>query len=106
MIADEAGVRGLVCLGYPFHPPGKPAGSRVKHLETLRTPALIVQGTRDTFGRPEEVEQYKLSKKIKIEWIEGGDHSLKANARSGRTEAENLAAAVAAVAEFVKVVMD
>ena len=106
MIADGAGVRGLVCLGYPFHPPGKPAGSRVKHLETLRTPALIVQGTRDTFGRPEEVEQYKLSKKIKIEWIEGGDHSLKANARSGRTEAENLAAAVAAVAEFVKVVMD
>ena len=106
MIADEAGVRGLVCLGYPFHPPGKPAGSRVKHLETLRTPALIVQGTRDPFGRPEEVEQYKLSKKIKIEWIEGGDHSLKANARSGRTEADNLAAAVAAVSEFVKVVMD
>jgi uncharacterized protein len=106
MIADEAGVRGLVCLGYPFHPPGKPVGSRVKHLETLRTPALIVQGTRDTFGRPEEVEHYKLSRKIKIHWIEGGDHSLKANARSGRTEAENLAAAVTAVAEFVKVVMD
>ncbi|HXZ88994.1 MAG TPA: alpha/beta fold hydrolase, partial [Candidatus Binataceae bacterium] len=48
MVADEAGARGLVCLGYPFHPPGQPARSRVKHLEALRTPALIVQGTRDT----------------------------------------------------------
>jgi uncharacterized protein len=102
MVADEAGVRGLVCLGYPFHPPGQPARSRVKHLEALRTPALIVQGTRDTFGQPEEVKHYKLSRQIRIEWIMDGDHSLKPRARSGRTEADSLAAAVAAVSEFVK----
>jgi uncharacterized protein len=102
MVADEAGARGLVCLGYPFHPPGQPSRLRVKHLESLRTPALIVQGTRDTFGQPEEVKHYKLSRQIRIEWIVDGDHSLKPRARSGRTEADNLAAAVAAVSEFVK----
>jgi uncharacterized protein len=52
MIADETGVRGLVCLGYPFHPPGKPEQTRTRHLEQLRTPALILQGTRDSFGKP------------------------------------------------------
>src|SRR6185436_4276622 len=58
MVADEAQVRGVVCFGYPFHPPGKPAQLRTAHLETLRTPALIVQGTRDEFGSREEVETY------------------------------------------------
>jgi predicted alpha/beta-hydrolase family hydrolase len=101
MVADECGVRGLVCLGYPFHPPGKPETTRTKHLEKLRTPALILQGTRDTFGKPEEVERYKLSRTIRMEWMEDGDHSFKPRAKSGRTEAENLDAAIAYVAEFI-----
>ena len=55
-IADEVGVRGLTCLGYPFHAPGKEATpARIAHLAALTTPALIVQGTRDPFGTPEEV---------------------------------------------------
>jgi predicted alpha/beta-hydrolase family hydrolase len=102
MVADEAGVRGLVCLGYPFHPPGRPERLRVKHLETLRTPALIVQGTRDQLGSREDVEKYKLSPSVRLAWIDDGDHSFKPRARSGRTEAQNLAAAVCAVSEFVK----
>jgi predicted alpha/beta-hydrolase family hydrolase len=102
MVADEAGVAGLVCFGYPFHPPGNPARTRVKHLENLRTPALIVQGTRDSFGHPDEVANYKLSKQIRIVWIEAGDHSLKPLARSGRTEAQNLAAAIAEVQRFIQ----
>ncbi|HYN19586.1 MAG TPA: alpha/beta family hydrolase, partial [Thermoanaerobaculia bacterium] len=65
MIADEAQVRGLVCLGYPFHPPGNPAKLRVSHLEPLRTPALIIQGTRDPFGTPEDVAGYSLSPAIR-----------------------------------------
>ena len=77
MVADEMGVRGLVCFGYPFHPPGKPDQLRTAHLETLRTPALILQGTRDPFGTREDVADYRLSKAIRIEWIEKGDHSLK-----------------------------
>lgn len=77
MVADEMGVRGLVCFGYPFHPPGKPEQLRTAHLEHLRTPALILQGTRDPFGTREDVAGYKLSRAIHVEWIEKGDHSLK-----------------------------
>jgi uncharacterized protein len=101
MVADEVGARGLVCLGYPFHPPGRPVGMRTKHLETLRTPAVVVQGTRDQFGQRKEVAGYQLSPRIRIVWIEDGDHSFKPRARSGRTEAQNLAEAIAAVNEFV-----
>ncbi len=54
MVADElhaaGSVAGLLCLGYPFHPPGRPEQLRTKHLQALATPALIVQGTRDPFG--------------------------------------------------------
>lgn len=77
MVADEMQVRGLICFGYPFHPPAKPLQLRVAHLEHLRTPALIVQGTRDTFGKPEEVAAYPLAPSIRVAWIEGGDHSLR-----------------------------
>lgn len=77
MVADEMHVRGLLCFGYPFHPPGKPEQLRVAHLEPLRTPALILQGTRDPFGTPEQVAAYALSPAIEVAWIEGGDHSLK-----------------------------
>jgi predicted alpha/beta-hydrolase family hydrolase len=101
MVADDARVLGVVCLGYPFHPPGKPEKTRTKHLENLRTPTLILQGTRDSFGLPEEISAYKLSTAIRIEWIEDGDHSFKPRARSGRTEADNVGAAIDLVAEFI-----
>jgi predicted alpha/beta-hydrolase family hydrolase len=101
MVADEAGVLGLVCLGYPFHPPKRPAQTRVKHLHALRTPAMILQGTRDSFGQPEEIAGYALSPAIRIEWLEDGDHSFKPRVRSGRTEAENLKRAIELVAGFI-----
>ena len=101
MLADEAKVLAVVCLGYPFHPPSKPEKTRTNHLENLQTPTLILQGTRDSFGLPEEIRTYKLSPAIKIEWIEDGDHSFKPRARSGRTEADNVGAAIALVAEFI-----
>lgn len=100
-VADEVGARGLVCLGYPFHPPGRPERLRTAHLRQLATPALIVQGTRDPFGTPEEVEGYDLSPAIRVVWLEDGDHSLKPRKKSGRTEAQNLDEAVAAVAAFL-----
>ena len=101
MVADEAGVLGLVCLGYPFHPPKRPEQTRVKHLRELRTPALILQGTRDSFGLPEEINGYVLSRAIRIEWLEDGDHSFKPRVRSGRTEAGNLKRAIELIAAFV-----
>jgi uncharacterized protein len=101
MVADEAGVLGLVCLGYPFHPPKRPAQTRVKHLRELRTPAMILQGTRDTFGLPEEIAGYALSRAIRIEWLEDGDHSFKPRVRSGQTEAGNLQKAIELVVGFI-----
>jgi uncharacterized protein len=81
MVADklfDAGrIAGLVCLGYPFHPPAKPDQLRTKHLVGMKTPALIVQGTRDEFGVPDEVNGYELSDKITVHWVEDGDHDLK-----------------------------
>jgi predicted alpha/beta-hydrolase family hydrolase len=81
MIADQLyasqHIAGLLCLGYPFHPIGKPDQLRTTHLAEMRTPTLIVQGTRDLFGTREEIVNYKLSKAIEIFWLEGGDHDLK-----------------------------
>jgi predicted alpha/beta-hydrolase family hydrolase len=101
MVADELGVAGLICLGYPFHPPGSPARLRTGHLEKLRTPTLIVQGTRDSFGLPEEVAKYKLSPKIRLAWIADGDHSFKPRARSGKTAEQNLIEAIELTKAFV-----
>ena len=101
MVADDVGARGLLCLGYPFHPPGRPEKLRTKHLETLATPALIVQGTRDQFGTAEDVAKYRLSPAIRMVWLADGDHSWKPRASSGRTEAENMADAIAAIRGFL-----
>lgn len=102
LVADEAGARGLVCLGYPFHPPAKPESLRTAHLKSLRTPTLIVQGTRDALGSRDEVAGYGLSPAVRLFWVEDGDHSFKPRASSGRTETQNLAAAVAEVLRFVE----
>ena len=101
MVADEAGARGLVCLGYPFHPPGRPTQLRTAHLADLTTPTLILQGERDAFGTREDVAGYTLSPSIRLVWIEAGDHSFKPPARSGLTEAGNLETAIAATADFL-----
>ena len=95
MVADELAVAGLLCLGYPFHPPGQATKLRTAHLETLKTRALIVQGTRDTFGTQEDVATVVLSPAIEVTWIAGGDHSFKPRER------ENLETAIAASVRFI-----
>lgn len=101
MVADELRVRGVVCLGYPFHPPGQPARIRTEHLASLTTPALIVQGTRDPFGTRDEVAGYQISPTIQVEWLEDGDHSFKPRKSSGFTERDHLARAIDRTAAFV-----
>ena len=95
MVADElhaAGkIAGLLCLGYPFHPPAKPQQLRTKHLADLKTPTLICQGTRDEFGTREEVPGYTLSPAIEVLWLEDGDHDLRPRkALSGFSAADHL----------------
>lgn len=106
MLADETGVRGLVCLGYPFHPPGKPERTRIDHLADLSTPALICQGERDPFGKRQEVEDYPLSRRIRLAWLADGDHGFKPRKSSGRDERGNWAEAVEAIMGFVHTLAD
>jgi predicted alpha/beta-hydrolase family hydrolase len=101
MVADEAGVDGVVCFGYPFHPPGKPEQLRTEHLRSIRTPLLVIQGTRDALGSREDVAALDLAPAIRFAWIEDGDHSLKPRARSGRTMKQNLEEAVERAAAFM-----
>ena len=103
LIADEADVTGLVCLGYPFHPVGKPQQLRIEHLKTIRTPTLLVQGERDPFGNRQEVEAYELSTQVRIHWLPDGDHSFKPRKVSGRTQEDNWREGVKKVAAFMGV---
>lgn len=102
LVADIAGVTGLVCLGYPFHPVGKPDKLRVEHLRTIKTPTLIIQGERDSFGTRDEMAKYKLSHKIKVKWMKDGDHSFTPRKSSGTTEEKNWLAAIDEIEKFVK----
>jgi predicted alpha/beta-hydrolase family hydrolase len=85
-------VRGLLLLGYPLHPPGRPEKPRVAHLPAIEIPILLVQGTRDTFGTREEVEPMfgALKARVDYEFIEGGDHSFAVPKSSGHSEADIL----------------
>ncbi|AGS24680.1 alpha/beta fold hydrolase [Rhizobium etli] len=89
---DRGKIAGLICLGYPFHPPGQPGKLRTGHLKRLKTPTLICQGTRDEFGTKDEVPGYDLSDRIEILWLEDGDHDLKPRKKiSGFAAADHLA---------------
>ena len=94
-------VQGCLCLGYPFHPPGKPETLRTEHLETMHSPCLILQGERDSFGRREEVEHYSLARSVELSWLPSGDHSLKPTKASGFSEADNLKAAIDCCQGFI-----
>ncbi|WP_115717890.1 alpha/beta fold hydrolase [Gallaecimonas mangrovi] len=93
-------VNGVMALGYPFHPPGKPDKLRLEPIENLSTPALILQGERDTFGARDEVASYGLG--VAVSFLPDGDHSFKPRKRSGYTEQGNLAQAAAAMLAFIK----
>lgn len=101
LLADELGADALVCLGYPFHPAGKPEKTRVEHLAELRTSTLILQGERDALGSREDVAGYRLSAAICLEWLVAADHDLKPLKRSGFTQAQHLLYCAGAIAAFL-----
>lgn len=74
-------IQGLLCLGFPFHAPGKPEKTRCGHLSRITCPTMICQGTRDKFGTREEVETYPLSPSITLRWLDDGDHDLRPRKR-------------------------
>jgi uncharacterized protein len=108
MIAQEAynagAVVGLVCLGYPFHPPNQPQTWRTTHLATLSCPTLIIQGERDPFGSRSEIETLPVGQTfppaVSITWIGDGDHDFGPRGGQGYTRKDNMIAAADAVAAF------
>jgi predicted alpha/beta-hydrolase family hydrolase len=101
MIADEHQVAGVICLGYPFHPPRKPKRVRFEHLKTIQTPTLICQGERDAKGLLEEIQQLELSNSVQLHWLEGGDNDFEPPKNSARTHEQNMREAVQASNDFI-----
>ena len=101
LVADELDAIGLMCLGYPFHPTGKPGRPRTEYLQSLRTTSVFVQGEPDPIGMPLEIENYDLSAVVRIHWIIDGNHDLNPRKKSGRTLEQNMAEAVAAITVFL-----
>ena len=101
-VADGMGASGLVFLGYPLHPPGKPDRLRADHLERIRVPMLFLQGTRDPFARPELLEKVVARlDRATLERVEGGDHSFRV--RGAKTDDREIGASLATVASpFVR----
>ena len=102
MVADDVGAAGVICLGYPFHPPGKPETLRTDHLQTLQTSALILQGERDPFGKRDEPAGYGLAPAVRIQWLPDGDHDLKPRKASGHSHAAHIATAADAAWAFMQ----
>jgi predicted alpha/beta-hydrolase family hydrolase len=101
MVAEDTGVAGAVCFGYPFHPPGKPEQLRTAHLESIATPVLILQGERDPFGTRADVATYALSPSVRVEWVTDGDHSLAPRRGAGVSAAQNVQHAAGTAVSFM-----
>lgn len=101
MLSENPMVKGIACLGFPFHPPGKVDKYKGEHLASLEKPCLILQGERDTFGSREECSSFQFSNQVKIEFIPDGDHSFKPRKSSGHTETSNITLAVEHLTQFI-----
>jgi predicted alpha/beta-hydrolase family hydrolase len=102
--ADAEGIAGLVLLGYPLHPPGRPEQLRTKHLPAIAVPMLIVQGERDTFGTPHELRPVLRALKAKAELfvVEAGDHSFKVPKSAGVAQAQVHARVLDEIARWLR----
>lgn len=89
-LSGEDNVKAIICLGFPFHPPGKQDKHRLAFLENVTVPCLIIQGTRDPFGKPEWVNQQSFNDGIEVQWIEGADHDFKTLKKQGLSQKETV----------------
>ena len=99
-----ADLQGVVLLGYPLHPPGKPEQPRVAHLPRITVPVLIVQGDRDAFGTPDEVRPAfaGLGTRATLHVVEGGDHSLRVPRSAGVSQQDVYNGVLDAIAVWVQ----
>src|SRR5437016_1079221 len=96
------GVRGLVFLGFPLHPPGRAGDQRAEHLAQVQVPMLFLQGTRDDFADLTLLKPLikRLGQRATLHLVEGGDHSFHVLKRSGRTDADVMGEIADAIAEW------
>ncbi|MGY0219035.1 alpha/beta family hydrolase [Endozoicomonadaceae bacterium StTr2] len=94
-------VAGVACLGYPFHPIGKPDKLRIEHLPDISVPTVICQGSRDPMGSREEVDGYDLPEQLNLCWLEDGNHDLKPRKASGFSHDQHIATAAETIAEYM-----
>ncbi|MFT5758187.1 MAG: putative alpha/beta-hydrolase family hydrolase [Alteromonadaceae bacterium] len=97
----QANIKGVVCLGYPFHPTKKPEKLRLEPLQETKKPILILQGDRDSLGNKMEIENYQISSLCQVTYFEDGDHDLKPRVKSGFTQQQHLKQAVDAISRFI-----
>ena len=102
MLLEESTALGCICMGYPFHPPSKPEKLRTEHLLSINKPVLILQGERDTFGKRDEIEKYKLSEQVQVNYLPDGDHSFKPRKASGYSLENNINQVIEHTATFIK----
>ncbi|PKF60506.1 alpha/beta hydrolase [Psychromonas sp. psych-6C06] len=95
-------IKGVACLGFPFHPAGKPQKLRTEHFDSVKSQQLIIQGTRDKLGSFEEVKDYHLPDDIKWAWLEDGDHDFKPRVKSGFTHEQHINTTIEHLAGFIK----
>jgi uncharacterized protein len=100
-ICDEMNAAGLFILGYPFHPPAKPDSWRGEVLKQIKTPTLLLQGERDTFGSRAELADFPFSPAVSVHWLTDGDHGFKPRKASGVSEQENLQQAADQIRRFI-----
>jgi len=100
--APLPGVRGLVFLGFPLHPPGRPGDSRAEHLARVQIPVLFLQGTRDEFADLKLLQPVvkRLGERATLHLVEGGDHSFHVLKRSGRTDTDVMGELVGMIADW------
>jgi predicted alpha/beta-hydrolase family hydrolase len=104
VVAGGQAADGLVFLGYPLHPPGRPDRLRSAHLNEISVPMLFVEGTRDPFCPLETLEKVRadFTAPVEIAVIDGGDHSLRVRKSSGRSTEEAWGEAVEQVADWIR----
>ncbi|REG85708.1 alpha/beta family hydrolase [Marinomonas pollencensis] len=85
-LSQQSNVKAIVCLGFPFYPPGKQEKNRLSFLAEVSVPCLIIQGTRDALGKPDWVNEQVFNDHIEIRWYQGADHDFKTLKKQNLTQ--------------------
>lgn len=99
--SGEYPVKGVLCLGYPFHPIGKKEKTRIDHFPGMTVPHCILQGSRDALGDVDDVAGYDLPGNVDVHWFEDGNHDLKPRKKSGLSHEDHLNTAIRQAASFI-----